>query len=136
MTPMRIVLTGAALALLHACTQQATRTRSASGDIDVASTAARTVLVRVQNNYPTKVQVFTIIGDKTNELTSLVTDGVQTVALDPSLFPGTSFSLEVRPETGPSKRLGPFHLSKGETADLIITPNLDSARVNIRPSAP
>lgn len=137
MTPMRIVLTGAALALLHACTQQATRTRSASGDIDVAAfTAARTVLVRVQNNYPTKVQVFTIIGDRTNALTSLVTDGVQTVALDPSLFPGTSFSLEIRPETGPSKRLGPFHPSKGETADLIITPNLDSARVNIRPSAP
>ena len=136
MTPMRIVFAIAAVAVLHACTQQSTYTHSASGDIDVAPTVTRTVLVRVQNNYPTRVQVYSIIGNETTELASLVTDGIQTVALDPKLFPGTSFSLEFRPETGPSKRLGPFHLSKGQTANLIVTPDLDSARVTIRPSAP
>jgi hypothetical protein len=77
-----------------------------------------------------------VIGDKTAELTNVATDGVQTVALDPSLFPGTSFSLEIVPVTGPSKRLGPFRLSKGQTANLIITPDLDSARVEVRPSTP
>ena len=137
MSPMRMLVTGAAVAVLHACTQQASRTGAAAGDIDVvASTASRTVLVRVQNAYPTRVQIFTVIGDKNTELTSVVTDGVQTVALDPSLFPGTSFSLEIVPVTGPSKRLGPFLLSKGQTANLIITPNLDSARVEVRPSTP
>jgi hypothetical protein len=136
MTPLGIAVVGLTIAALHACTQQGTRTGSAAGDIDVAATAARTVLVRVQNNYPTRVQVFTIIGDKTTPISNLVTDGVQTVALDPNLFPGTSFSLQIVPETGPSKRLGPFHLSKGQTANLIITPDLDSARVQIRPSTP
>jgi hypothetical protein len=137
MSPMRMLVTGAAVAALHACTQQATRNRSAGGDIDVAAfTASRTVLVRVQNSYPTRVQVFTVIGDKNTELTNVATDGVQTVALDPSLFPGTLFSLEIVPVTGPSKRLGPFRLSKGQTANLIITPNLDSARVDVRPSTP
>jgi hypothetical protein len=136
MSPMRMLVTGAAVAALHACTQQASRTRSAAGDIDVGATASRTVLVRVQNAYPTRVQVFSVIGDKTAELTNVATDGVQTVALDPSLFPGTSFSLEIVPVTGPSKRLGPFRLSKGQTANLIITPDLDSARVEVRPSTP
>lgn len=137
MSPMRMLVTGAAVAALHACTQQTAHTRSASGDIDPAAfTASRTVLVRVQNAYPTRVQVFSVIGDKTAELTNVATDGVQTVALDPSLFPGTSFSLEIVPVTGPSKRLGPFRLSKGQTANLIITPDLDSARVEVRPSTP
>jgi len=137
MSPMRMLVTGAAVAALHACTQQATRSRSAGGDIDVAAfTASRTVLVRVQNSYPTRLQIFTVIGDKNRELTNVATDGVQTVALDPSLFPGTSFSLEIVPVTGASKRLGPFRLSKGQTANLIITPNLDSARVDVRPSTP
>ena len=49
---------GAAVAVLHACTQQASRTGAAAGDIDVvASTASRTVLVRVQNAYPTRVPI-------------------------------------------------------------------------------
>lgn len=131
---MRIVFAGAAVVALQACTQQTTR--SASGDIDIAPTATRTVLVRVENHYTATVQVYSIIGNETTELIRLVTDGVQTVALDPKLFPGTSFSLEIRPAIGPSKRLGPFRPSKGQTADLFVTPNLDSARVTIRPSMP
>jgi len=135
MTPTRIVVAGAALALVNACPQLAP-VRSASGDIDVAAlTPARTVLVHVENGSPSQVQVFTIIGDKTSPLATVASGGAQTVALDPSLFPGTIFSLEIVPDRGPSKRLGPFHLSKGETANLIIPPSLDSARVNVRPSA-
>jgi hypothetical protein len=136
MSPMRLTVAGVALAALHACTQQASRTGSAGGDIDISATATRTVLVRVQNSYPTRIQVFSVIGIKRTELANLATDGVQTVALDPSLFPGTSFSLEIVPATGPSKQLGPFLLSKGQTANLIVTPDLDSARVEIRPTMP
>lgn len=136
MSPMRLAIAGVALAAVHACTQQTSRTGSAGGDIDIGATASRTVLVRVENSYPTRVQVFSVIGIKRTELANLATDGVQTIALDPSLFPGTSFSLEIVPATGPSKRLGPFLLSKGQTAKLIITPDLDSARVVVRPTMP
>ncbi len=136
MTPLRTAITGLTVVALHACSQQGTRTGSASGDIRIGPTAARTVLVRIQNNYPTRVHVFTIIGERTIPIGNVVTDGVQTVALDPNLFPGTSFSLVIVPETGPSKRLGPFLLSKGQTAHLIIAPDLDSARVQVRPSTP
>ena len=136
MTPLRIATAGLAIVALHACSQRATRAWEAAGEIDVGATASRTVLVRIQNNYPTRVHVFTVIGERTTPIGNLVTDEVQTVALDPSLFPGTSFSLVIVPETGPSKRLGPFLLSKGQTANLIITPDLDSARVRVRPSTP
>ncbi len=139
MSRTRIAATIATCIVLAAasCARNATRTQTSAGQLDInAFTASRTVLVRVQNNYPTRVHVFTIIGNRTNQITNLATDGAQTVVLDPSLFPGTSFSLEIRPEKGPSKRLGPFHLSKGETANLIITPDLDSAHVEVRPTLP
>ena len=138
MTTMRSVVLGIACAAqFAACSNNAFRTQTAGGDIDVnALTASRTVVVSMHNSYPTTVQVFTIIGEKSTSIANVRTDGVQTVALDPSLFPGTSFSLQIVPETGPAKRLGPFHLSKGQTAHLFITPDLDSARVEIRPTVP
>ena len=134
MSPMRLIVTGVAVAALQACTQQ--RSQTAAGEIDITATRTRTVLVRVQNSYPTRVQVFSIIGARRTELTNLATDAVHTVALDPSLFPGTSFSLEIVPAIGPSKRLGPFLLSRGQTANLIVTPDLDSAHVDVRPTWP
>ncbi len=139
MTRTRIAAAIAACTVFIAasCASNNARTQTSSGQLDVnAFTATRTVLVRVQNNYPTRVHVFTIIGNRTSEIANLTTDGAQTVVLDPSLFPGTSFSLDIRPETGPSKRLGPFHLSKGVTANLTITPNLDSTHVDVHPTVP
>jgi len=134
MSPMRILVASIALSAMHACTRRNTRT--AAGDIDVGATTSRTVLIRVQNNYPTRVQVFSIVGNNRNELVNLASDGFGTVALDANSFPGTSFSLEIVPATGPSKQIGPFRLSRGQTANLIVTPNLDSARVEIRPTVP
>jgi len=129
-----MLVSGVALAALHACTQQTSRT--AAGDIAIGPTASRTVLIRVHNNYPARVQVFSIVGNNRTELTNLASDGVGTVLLDANSFPGTSFSLEIVPATGPSKRIGPFRLSRGQTANLIVTPNLDSARVEIGPTVP
>ena len=137
MSRLRIAISTALSAFLLAASCARNTTKTAAGELDVnAFTSSRTVLVHVQNSYPTRVRVFTIIGDKSNEITNLVTDGQQTVMLDSRLFPGTSFSLDIRPETGPSKRLGPFHLSRGQTASLIITPNLDSSRVEVHPTTP
>ncbi len=137
MSRFRIAIATASSAFLLAASCAKNTSQTSAGELDVnAFNASRTVLVHVQNSYPTRVRIFTIIGDKSSEITNLATDGHQTVMLDPSLFPGTSFSLDIRPETGPSKRLGPFHLSKGQTADLIVTPDLDSSRVQVRPTTP
>src|SRR5262249_54130490 len=81
--------------------------QTAAGELDInAFTASRSVLVHVQNAYRARVRVYTIIGNRVGLITNLATDAQQTVMLDPSLFPGTSFSLEVRPENGPPRRLG------------------------------
>lgn len=135
MSRLRLVATiGGAALLLASCSRN---TQTSAGVLDInAFTAARTVLVHVHNTYPGRVRVYTIIGNRVGLISTLATDGQQTVALDPSLFPGTSFSLEVRPETGPPRRLGPFSPSKGQTVDLLVAPNLDSWRVTIVPTTP
>ena len=123
-------------AALVGCMQSESRTQSAAGDIEVDSlSATRTVLLRVQNHYPVKVRVYTLMGGQPNEVASVVTDGMRTVVLDPNLFPYPSISFEVRPEHSELvKRLGPFTLHKGETAELVLTPDLNLSRVDIHRS--
>jgi hypothetical protein len=124
-------------AAFAACAYSTVPKRSAAGDVEVnAFSPTRTVLVRARNAYPTQVHIFTIIGNESNDIADLATGGTQTVTLDPSLFPGTTFSLDIRPDSGPTKRLGPFHLSRGQTADLIVGRNLDSSSVTVVPTVP
>jgi hypothetical protein len=125
-------------AALVGCMQSESRTQSAAGDIEVDSlSATRTVLLRVQNNYPEKVRVYTLMGGQPNEVASVATEGIRTVVLDPNLFPYPSISFEVRPEHGDmATKLGPFKLYKGETAELVVTPDLNLSRVDIHHSAP
>jgi hypothetical protein len=139
MTRIRIgVRCAICAAALAGCMQSEGRTRSAAGDIEIDSlSATRTVLLRVQNNYPSKIRIFTLMGGQPNEVASVVSDGVRTVVLDPNLFPYPSISFEIRPEDGrAAKRLGPYSLYKGETAELVVTPNLDLTRVDIHHSTP
>ena len=137
MSGLRVVATVGATAMLLAGSCVRNTPQTSAGVLDVnAFTASRSVLVHVQNTSPTRVRVFTIIGNKVGLITNLATNGQQTVVLDPSLFPGTSFSLEVRPENGPPRRLGPFSPSKGQTVDLFVAPNLDAWRVTIIPTKP
>ena len=140
MTRIGIGVTGVAFATLLAaagCMPGDAHTRSAAGDIEVDSLSAmRTVLLRVQNNYPSKVRVYTLMGGGANEVASVVTNGVRTVVLDPNLFPYPRISFEIRPEDGGfTRRLGPFTLYKGETAELVVPPNLEFAHVEIHHSA-
>jgi len=118
--------------------QSESRTQSAAGDIAVDSlSATRTVLLRVQNNYPAKVRVYTVMGGQPNEVASVATKDVRTIVLDPNLFPYPSISFEVRPEDSHMiKRLGPFKLNKGETAELVLTPDINLSHVDIHHSAP
>jgi hypothetical protein len=124
--------------MLAGCMQSESRTQSAAGDIAVDSlSATRTVLLRVQNNYPAKVRVYTVMGGQPNEVASVATKGVRTIVLDPNLFPYPSISFEVRPEDSHMiKRLGPFKLNKGETAELVLTPDINLSHVDIHHSAP
>ena len=125
-------------AVLVGCMQSESRTQSAAGDIEVDSlSATRTVLLRVQNNYPGKVRVYTLMGGQPNEVASVASTGVRTVVLDPNLFPYPSISFEVRPENSDIvKRFGPFRLYKGETAELVLTPDLNLSSVDIHRSTP
>jgi len=91
----------------------------------------------VQNNYPGTVRVYTLMCGHSNEIASVATKGIRTVVLDPNLFPYPSISFEVRPEHGDmTEKLGPFTLHKGETAELVVTPDLNLSRVDIHRSAP
>jgi hypothetical protein len=125
-------------AVLVGCMQSESRTQSAAGDIQVDSlSATRTVLLRVQNSYPAKVRVYTLMGGQADEVASVAAAGIRTVVLDPNLFPYPSISFEVRPEGSDLvKRVGPFRLYKGETAELVVTPDLNLSRVEIHHSAP
>ena len=74
--------------------QSETRTQSAAGDIEVDSlSATRTVLLRVQNNYPAKVRVYTIMGGQPNEVAS--------VAMKDGIFSRTCAIPEIRPAVMP-----------------------------------
>jgi len=140
MSPTRIGVTGviAAAAVLAGCMPGETGTQSAAGDVAVDSLSAmRTVLLRVQNNYPSPVRVYTLMGGQPNEVASVVHDGVRTVVLDPNLFPYPTISFEIRPEDGGFvKRIGPFQLYRGETAELVVTPDLNLTHIDIHHSAP
>ena len=139
---MRRLRTGATLAafaaVLGACMQGETRSGSAAGDIQVDSlSATRTALLRVQNDYPTKVRIYTVLGGQPNEVASVMPNQVRTVVLDPNTIPEQSVSFEMRPvDSGLSKRIGPYRLSKGQTAELVVTPNLEMSHVDVHRSVP
>ena len=125
-------------ALLGGCMQSRTHPATASGDIQVDSlSATRTALLRVQNNYSTKVRVFTVLGGQLNEVASVMPNQTHTVVLDPNTIPNASVSFEMRPvEGGTPKRLGPFRISKGQTAELVVTPDLEMSHVEVHQSTP
>ena len=133
---------GAALAalavLLGACMQGESRSGSAAGDIAIDSlSATRTALLRIQNDYSTKVRVYTVLGGQLNEVASVLPKEVHTVVLDPNTVPNASVSFEMRPvDDGLSKRLGPFRLMKGQTAEMVVTPDIEMSHVEVHPSTP
>src|SRR5690349_3236361 len=115
----RLCLAGLAAALVVAgCMDRDNmRTQTAAGDIAVDSlSATRTALLRVVNNYPTKVRVYTVLGGQLNEVASVMPNDVRTVVLDPNLIPNRDMSFELRPvDGGGSTRLGPFSIYKDQT---------------------
>jgi hypothetical protein len=56
--------------------------------------------------------------------------------LDPNLFPYRRLRSGSAEGSDVVKRFGPFKLYKGETAELVATPDLNLSRVDIHHSAP
>jgi len=126
-------------ALLAGCMHQGTMTRAtSSGDVAIDSlSATRTAILRVQNNYPSEVRVYTVIGGQENYVAKAMPGEINTVLLDPSLFPSSAISFTIKPADGTApKTLGPYKVDRGQTVELVVPVNLAETRTNIHRSAP
>jgi hypothetical protein len=141
---IQTLLSGAAAATLFTACMHHGVTTYASGDvvgIDSLS-ATRTAIVRVENNSPTEVKLYTIIpGQKTPGFVGEVQAGqTHSMLLDPMLLPDvahTPITLEIRSKDGSAtKRFESLHLEKGQTVEVVVPDDLDAAHVMIHQSAP
>jgi hypothetical protein len=146
MNRIRILLIGAAtVALVAACAHPATQTatqtatRSASsGDVAIDSlSATRTAILRVQNDFPAEVRVYSVIGGQLNYIAKAMAGETRSFVLDPNLFPNDAISFEMRAATGSdTSRVGPFKVNRGETVELVVPANLKQARATVHKSVP
>ncbi len=133
MTRLRFgVVSAAAAALIVACTHDTYRSGSAAGELATDSMPAspNAVVVRVQNNYPTAIRVYS----EANEDTALVADvpagATQTVSLNRDFLKYALTTFEIRPVNDTmTARVGPFNFYFGDRARIVVAPNLDSTHV-------
>ena len=132
-----IATTVAVAALIGGCMHHRTETIS-NGDVSVDSlSASRTALLRVQNNYPTEVRIYTVIGGKENYIAKSMPGETHTFVLDPVLFPANSISFDARPkDKSTTKTVGPFKVNRGETVELVIPAMIENATATIHRSTP
>jgi len=111
---------------------------AAAGDIGIDSlTAARTAILRIQNNYSTEVRVYTVVGGQSNYIAKAMPGETRTWVLDPNLFPAQSISFETRPADGGGSRVvGPYKVNKGETVELVVPSVLENTRATVHKSTP
>jgi hypothetical protein len=124
--------------LLAACTHNGTQSSVMGGDVSIDSlTATRTAILRVQNNYPTEVRVYTVIGGQANYVAKAMPGETRTTVLDPNLFPSNNVSFEARPVDGTaSHTVGPLKINKGETVELVVPATLENTRATVHRSTP
>src|SRR5689334_9345836 len=141
-----LLIGGATTALIAACAHTATQTatmqpstRSASsGDVAIDSlSATKTAILRVQNNYPAEVRVYSVIGGQLNYIAKAMPGETRSFVLDPNLFPSEAISFETRAATGSdTSRVGPFKVNRGETVELVVPMNLAQTRATVHKSTP
>jgi len=131
------IVAGAAIFFAAGCVHQGGQS-GAAGDIAVDSlTATRTAILRVQNNYPTEVRVYTVIGGRSNYIAKAMPGETRSFVLDPTLLPAQDISFETRPTDGKTPRvLGPYKVNKGETVELVVPMILENASATIHRSTP
>ena len=138
MRPTRTFATAIALgALLAGCMQHRTEVTT-SGDVSIDSlSATRTAILRVQNNYPSEVRVYTVIGGKENYIAKAMPGETRTFVLDPNLFPASAISFDARPaDKTTTKTLGPLKVNRGETVELVLPARIENATATVHHSTP
>jgi len=138
MRSTRTIATAAALAaMLAGCMHHRTDMIS-NGDVSVDSlSASRTAILRVQNNYPTEVRIYTVVGGQENYIAKAMPGETRTFVLDPNLFPANSISFDARPaDKSAKKTVGPLKVNRGETVELVLPAMLQNATATIHPSTP
>jgi V8-like Glu-specific endopeptidase len=135
---LRTLLIGGATSVIAAACAHPSSMSASSGDVAIDSlSAARTAILRVQNNYSSEVRVYSVIGGKLNYVAKAMPGETRTVVLDPTLFPNDAISFETRAASGSdTSRVGPFRVNKGETVELVVPAVLAQARATIHKSTP
>lgn len=128
------LILSAALAGAGCAHQQSAMGGSAAGDIPIDSlSATRTAILRVENNFPAEVRIYSIVGGQKAYIAEAPANGVKSFVLDPNLFPATGMEFSIEPEqTQIRQRLGPYTIQKAETIDLVIPANATDSRISIR----
>ena len=133
----RLIVAAGAAACLAGCMHNKYEAVSA-GDVAIDSlTAARTVVLRVQNDYPSEVRVYTVIDGKANYVAKAMPSETRSWVMDPNLFPTKNISFEARAKDGSAtQRIGPFTLDKGQTIEIVVPASMDRTRAVIHKSTP
>ena len=133
----RLITAAASLACIAGCMHHGTQPALA-GDVVVDSlTATRTAILRVQNDYPGEVRIYTVIDGQANYVAKAMANQTRTSVLDPNLLPSNAISFEARAADGSARqRIGPFKLDKGQTIEIVVPANLERTRAMIHKSTP
>ena len=134
----RLIAAAATVASLGACAHRGYEV-GAPGDIAVDSlSATRTVIMRIQNDYPAEVRVYRVMdGQEPSYIEKAMPGTVATHVLDPNEFTATNVRFEVREKAGSgSKILGPYTLQKGQTVDIVVPADFGHTHATIHRSTP
>ena len=138
MKSLRLIAVATAMACLAGCMHRGT-TAVASGDVTIDSlSATRTAVLRVENNYPREVRVYTVLkGMEPNYVAKAMPGQTRAWVLDPQIFPTNAIWFEARPTDGTAPiRLGPYKVVKGQTVELVVPADAQRMRVSIHRSTP
>jgi hypothetical protein len=133
----QLIAAAASAVCLAGCMHHGTQAASA-GDVIVDSlTATRTAILRIQNDYPSEVRVYTVLDNQANYIAKAMPNETRTWVMDPNLFPAASISFEARAADGSARqRIGPFKLVKGQTIEIVVPANMERTRAMIHQSTP
>lgn len=137
MKSLRLIAVTAAMAGLAGCMHRGT-SAVASGDVTIDSlSATRTAILRVQNDYPSEVRVYTVLkGMEPNYVAKAMPGQTRSWVLDPQIFPTDAIWFEARPVDGAPVRLGPYKVTKGQTVEVVVPSEAAQMRVTIHRSTP
>jgi hypothetical protein len=138
-----LAVTGAVTTLLAGCSRHQTM-RVAPGEVSTgvlvvdSLSATRTALLRADNAGSSEVRVYMKQPGMEPKFVARAMPGdVRTTILDPTLFPASAMSFEIRSMDGaPIRTLGPFKIYKNQTIDLVIPADVNAARAVVRQSTP